>query len=415
MKAAIRVDGISKCYRLGHAPIGSQTLGETIRTKFKGMLGGNRGPASNDFWAVKDVGFEVQPGEAVGIIGRNGAGKSTLLKLLSRITEPTEGRAAVKGRLGSLLEVGTGFHPELTGRENIYLNGSILGMSRFEIQRNFDDIVQFAEIERFLDTPVKRYSSGMYVRLAFAIAAHLQPEVLILDEVLAVGDSVFQKRCLGKMKDVASEGRTILFVSHDMAALRRLCKRIILLNKGKLVADGPTEEVLTKYLTEDSELLAPGRTFDLRANKRHGTGEAKIVAIRAEAGWADPEPAFRSDKPIDLHLTVESDVARRIDTVSVAFINRNSTKLVNLDTIRLQDWSWDLKPGLNQLHLQIESLHLMPGNYYLNFWLARRPGATFDFMDQACEIEILPVKGDDRPRPNEDGTVTCEFRVLGQE
>lgn len=208
--------------------------------------------SKEDFWALKDVSFEVKTGEVVGIIGRNGAGKSTLLKILSRITEPTQGRVRIRGRVASLLEVGTGFHPELTGRENIYLNGAILGMHRAEINRKFDEIVSFAETERFLDTPVKRYSSGMYVRLAFAVAAHLEPEILVIDEVLAVGDAEFQKKCLGKMREVSRGGRTVFFVSHNLGAVQALCETGILLDKGRLVANGVVGETITKYLKSES-------------------------------------------------------------------------------------------------------------------------------------------------------------------
>ena len=208
---------------------------------------------SEEFWALKDINFKIMQGEKVGIIGRNGAGKSTLLKILSRITEPTTGSAMIRGRVASLLEVGTGFHPDLSGRENIYLNGAILGMSRREIRTKFDEIVDFAEVEQFLDTPVKWYSSGMYVRLAFAVAAHLDPEVLIVDEVLSVGDAQFQKKCMGKMDDVGKEGRTVIFVSHSMATISRLCSRTLLLNKGELVADGDTDDVIRKYLLGDIE------------------------------------------------------------------------------------------------------------------------------------------------------------------
>ncbi|MGB2985699.1 MAG: ABC transporter ATP-binding protein [Phycisphaerae bacterium] len=250
----ILVEGISKRYRIGLAPERYPTFREAIVGAITAPIRRWRrlrehGNGDDTIWALKDISFEVQPGEVVGIIGRNGAGKSTLLKILSRITEPTEGRAELCGRVASLLEVGTGFHPELTGRENIYLNGAILGMKKAEIDRKFDEIVAFAEIEKFLDTPVKRYSSGMYVRLAFAVAAHLEPEVLIVDEVLAVGDAAFQKRCLGKMHDVAAgEGRTVLFVSHNMGAVQNLCQRVIWLNEGKLERDGDPGEVVSQYL-----------------------------------------------------------------------------------------------------------------------------------------------------------------------
>src|SRR5437773_3663572 len=239
---AIKVQGLGKKYLLRHQAQGRsryKSLRDVLTDKAKSLLrpGGRHGqakPTREEFWALKDVSFDIKQGEAVGIIGRNGAGKSTLLKLLSRITEPTTGRFEVEGRVASLLEVGTGFHPELTGRENIFLNGAILGMSGAEIRKKFDEIVAFAEVEKFLDTPVKRYSSGMYVRLAFAVAAHLEPEILVVDEVLAVGDAEFQKKCLGKMQDVARGGRTVLFVSHNMAAVAALCTRAFLLADGKV-------------------------------------------------------------------------------------------------------------------------------------------------------------------------------------
>lgn len=253
---AIKVENLGKEYLVGHATQTHTTfydlLADTLKRPFQrsGKDRQNELAQIEHFWALKDVSFEIQPGEVVGVIGRNGAGKSTLLKILSRITAPTRGRISVQGRLASLLEVGTGFHPELSGRENIFLNGAILGMSRKEVARKFDEIVEFAEVEKFIDTPVKRYSSGMYVRLAFGVAAHLEPEILIIDEVLAVGDAKFQKRCLGKMKDVASQGRTVLFVSHNMLAVQRLCDRAIWLSSGQVKADGHVNEVVGNYLRE---------------------------------------------------------------------------------------------------------------------------------------------------------------------
>lgn len=263
---AIRVENLSKLYRIG-AQQRHDTLRDTIaefRTKMTDPRRRRRNlpssildlPSETEFWALKDVSFEVKPGEVVGIIGRNGAGKSTLLKILSRITEPTEGRAAIHGRVGSLLEVGTGFHPELTGRENIFLNGAILGMRRHEIAAKFDEIVAFSEIEKFLDTPVKRYSSGMYVRLAFAVAAHLEPEILLVDEVLAVGDAGFQKRCLGKMGEVARQGRTVLFISHNMIAIQSLCGTSMWLDAGRVISVGATEQIVSDYLAHFGTLVA---------------------------------------------------------------------------------------------------------------------------------------------------------------
>lgn len=263
MSSVITVENLSKKYIIGHQKQERYTALRDVLTngtkRFTHML---RHPFTareidsehEEFWALKDVNFDIQQGDRVGIIGRNGAGKSTLLKILSRITEPTSGKISIKGRVASLLEVGTGFHPELTGRENIFLNGAILGMSKAEIKSKFDEIVAFAEVEKFLDTPVKRYSSGMYVRLAFAVAAHLEPEILIVDEVLAVGDAQFQKKCLGKMESAGKDGRTVLFVSHNMVALKSLCTKAIWLNAGSVVGNGCAEEVVSNYLQNGSPL-----------------------------------------------------------------------------------------------------------------------------------------------------------------
>jgi lipopolysaccharide transport system ATP-binding protein len=289
MSAIIRVEDLGKQYRVGRKAATYDSLREavagTLRASFRRGRNGSGDDASDTFWALKDINFEVGQGEVLGIVGRNGAGKSTLLKVLSRITEPTEGRVALYARVASLLEVGTGFHPELTGRENIFLNGAILGMGRHEIKRKFDEIVAFAEIDRFLDTPVKRYSSGMYVRLAFAVAAHLEPEILIIDEVLAVGDASFQKKCLGKISSVAQHGRTVLFVSHNMVAVKAMCDRAILLHQGRLVEEGSPARVVNSYLgagrVSRAEILwgdptqAPGTDiFRLRAVRvRNAAGE----------------------------------------------------------------------------------------------------------------------------------------------
>src|SRR5687767_11809746 len=254
-KPIIRVESLSKRYRIGAS--GHTSLRDAIASAVRAPLRGLRAMNSageNTIWALKDVNFEVAPGEIIGIIGRNGSGKSTLLKILSRITRPTKGRVVLKGRVGSLLEVGTGFHSELTGRENVFLNGAVLGMTRHEIEEKFDEIVAFAETGQFLDTPVKHYSTGMTVRLAFAVAAHLEPEILLIDEVLAVGDIAFQKKCLGKMNEVARHGRTVLFVSHDISAVNALCQRAILLHEGSLILHGPTRDVSAYYLDTANKL-----------------------------------------------------------------------------------------------------------------------------------------------------------------
>ena len=286
MKPIIKVENLSKQYTIGGASERYSTFREslvkTVKAPFNALRNGRRN-GNEQFWALKDINFEVTPGEVVGIIGRNGAGKSTLLKILSRITEPTTGKVDLYGRVGSLLEVGTGFHPELTGRENIYLNGAILGMKREEISKKFDEIVDFAEIEEFLDTPVKRYSSGMYMRLAFGVAAHLEPEVLMVDEVLAVGDAQFQKKCLKKMKDVGEHGRTVLFVSHDMQAMSRLCGRVIWLSSGNVMEDGATETVIGSYLLEQATRGAE-RTWDADTGPGNETARLRSVRVRNRSG-----------------------------------------------------------------------------------------------------------------------------------
>jgi lipopolysaccharide transport system ATP-binding protein len=274
---AIKVEGIGKQYRIGMRKSGElrETFGNLVRSFRPSAI--SHQSSANSFWALKDISFEVKQGEAVGIIGRNGAGKSTLLKVLSRITRPTTGRFEINGRVSSLLEVGTGFHPELTGRENIYLNGTILGMRRPEIKAKFDEIISFSGVEAFIDTPVKHYSSGMKVRLAFSVAAHLEPEILIIDEVLAVGDAEFQKKCLGKMEDVTGEGRTVLFVSHNMAAIKQLCQRGMLLTKGSLVFEGKSASVISQYM--NSQIVAHGKFLE---GERKGNATAVFKGFYIE-------------------------------------------------------------------------------------------------------------------------------------
>jgi lipopolysaccharide transport system ATP-binding protein len=311
---AITAEGLGKTYLIRHQTGSSylalrDVLAERARRAGQRVIHPRGGsttsdPSREEFWALQDVSFTIRPGERVGIIGRNGAGKSTLLKILSRITDPSAGRLGIRGRVASLLEVGTGFHPELTGRENIYLNGAVLGMPRVDIKRKFDEIVAFAEVEQFLDTPVKRYSSGMYVRLAFAVAAHLEPEILIVDEVLAVGDASFQKKCLGKMEEVGGEGRTVLFVSHNMAAITRLCERVVLLDQGHVIADGVPAQVVGEYLRSGMGSTAMREWPDPRSAPGDSAVSLRCVCVRAHSGQISDSVDIRRPVTIGMEYDV---------------------------------------------------------------------------------------------------------------
>ncbi|MCU1268248.1 MAG: transporter related protein [Acidobacteria bacterium] len=306
MKPIVRVEKLGKRYRLGKREAAYGTLRESIvdamRAPFQRLRGGNGNSAAEILWALRDLNFEVEPGEVVGVIGRNGAGKSTLLKVLSRITEPTIGRAELYGRVASLLEVGTGFHPELTGRENIYLNGAILGMRKTEIARKFDEIVAFADLEKFLDTPVKRYSSGMYMRLAFAVASHLEPEILLVDEVLAVGDAAFQKKCLGKMGDVAKEGRTVIFVSHNMVAVQSLCRRVLWLERGEVLESGPAPTVVSNYLNKSFGGTTSSEEIWPVVADAPGNDSVRLHAIRVRADQGEASAPLTMKTPFSIEI-----------------------------------------------------------------------------------------------------------------
>lgn len=347
---AITAEGLGKTYLIRHQTAKSYaTLREVLADKAR-RVGGRvlhplAGPSTQadprreEFWALQDVSFVIQSGERVGIIGRNGAGKSTLLKILSRITDPSAGRLGIRGRVASLLEVGTGFHPELTGRENIYLNGAVLGMSRVDIKRKFDEIVAFAEVEQFLDTPVKRYSSGMYVRLAFAVAAHLEPEILIVDEVLAVGDASFQKKCLGKMEDVGQEGRTVLFVSHNMAAITRLCERVILLDHGQVMADGLPGVVVGEYLRSGMGSTALREWPQLQTAP--GNDLVRLRAVRMRNGSGAMSDTMDIREPICLEVEYEVLRPGQIIVPHADFVNEEGvTAFVTIDL----DPAWHRRP-----------------------------------------------------------------------
>jgi lipopolysaccharide transport system ATP-binding protein len=324
--------------------------------------------------------MSVEAGEVVGIIGCNGAGKTTLLKILSRITEPTRGRVTLRGRVGSLLEVGTGFHPELTGRENIYLNGAILGMRRVEINRRFDEIVAFAEVERFIDTPVKRYSSGMYTRLAFSVAAHMEPEVLLVDEVLAVGDLAFQKKCIGKMDEIAEAGRTILFVSHNMQAIRNLCPRTVVLDEGRVVCDGPTSQAISRYNDVTRARRVHADTAQHDPNHRRGSGSVRFTDIQAVD--RDGAPRFEFEMGESILFKMSFEVAKTVPELLVAVGLRSSLSGEFVTTVRHVVSESPLAAGTeSSITIECPEIPIRPGQYPLYFWLGNRMTQPFDVVD----------------------------------
>jgi len=362
MTTAIRVEHLGKRYRIDRAQVrtGYQTLRESVtRAALAPLRRWRHGAAAprEDFWALKDLSFDIKPGEVVGIIGRNGAGKSTLLKILSRITKPTQGQVTLTGRVGSLLEVGTGFHPELTGRDNIFLNGAILGMARSEIERKFAEIVAFAEIERFLDTPVKRYSSGMYVRLAFAVAAHLEPEILVIDEVLAVGDAAFQRKCLGVMGQVARGGRTVLFVSHNMAAIQQLTRRCVLLDQGAVAYDGPTSVALDRYAALSRQPAGSQSIEDLPRPDPRLRRQVEFVGLAMPGCTNHLVPA---DAVIPLDLTVRANGYAGRFRFSLTLFRLDGTPVGSLFSAE----ECVIAAGeVATFRLEIGGLHLAPGGY----------------------------------------------------
>ena len=395
MKPAIRIENLSKQYRIGTQKRGvTRNLTESIvdgaSAVWRGLTGCGRGGEGADaFWALKDVSFELQPGEVVGIIGRNGAGKSTLLKILSRITEPTSGRAVVRGRLGSLLEVGTGFHPELTGRENIYLNGSILGMSRQEIGRKFEEIVAFSEIEQFLDTPVKRYSSGMYVRLAFAVAAHLEPEILVVDEVLAVGDAAFQRKCLGQMGAAAHSGRTVLLVSHNMAAIQSLCNMVILLRQGQVAHIGDADAAIAQYMSEAQPSEAAEVDLTEHTARRPGC-QPLLRRVRFMNTKGEPTLRFKAGETLLIELTVDPSRSLHQPQFGIGVD----------DVMGLRICSWCTYLSVSELPqlarpskviCRVDRLPLIPGKYVLSLSAGVPHDPLLDALDQAVTLEVVPA------------------------
>lgn len=384
-KAVVNVDRLSKVYRLGS--VGGGTLREDLNQLWDWLFSRGRGTSAGSgfrgvesFWALRGVSFQVHQGEVLGVIGRNGAGKSTLLKLLSRITAPTEGRITIHGRVGSLLEVGTGFHPELTGLENIYLNGAILGMKRAEIRRKLDEIIEFAEVSRFIDTPVKRYSSGMTVRLAFAVAAHLEPEILIVDEVLAVGDAEFQRKCIGKMKEVSSGGRTVLFVSHNLPTLQALCTRAILLEKGEITASGPVAKVLQKY-------LSGGGNGEGYVNFEPLSGDTSLTKL--ELIGCEGSPVAVVDTTNACRIRLSYRVLQHIRRLTVGLAVDSVAKGVRVFVVNSSPHGEPHGPGDYQAELEIPSHLVTPGRYWITPVLHHPLVEMYDIREQAFEFEIV--------------------------
>ena len=393
----IDVENLSKRYLVGHrqSSRGYRSLRETIarsaRTFGRNVVDMARGrqiiqgDQLEEFWALRDVFFQVKRGDVIGIIGPNGAGKSTLLKILSRITEPTRGRVKIKGRVASLLEVGTGFHPELTGRENIFLNGAVLGMRRVEIERKFDQIVAFAEIEKFLDTPVKRYSSGMYVRLAFAVAAHLEPEILLVDEVLAVGDAEFQNRCIGKMNEQARDGRTVLFITHDMRKAAAVCSSGILFRSGQIAERGPMPKIVQSYLSTGSHSRA---TVDLREQaERTGSGDVQFQSITL---YAQERETRKIPLGASFSQRLRIKTHRRIGPVTVVSIITTSDGIAVYRLCSADDGDhWRPDTGEYNVEVRIERLLLYPGTYVIDLWLGDRTSARVDYIQNAISFDVV--------------------------
>ena len=402
MQPIIRVHNLSKRYRIGRVEP-YRTLRESIVRSVtapariaRAMLGGRaRDGGAYDgerhVWALRDVSFDVMPGEVLGLIGRNGAGKSTLLKLLSRITEPSTGRAEIYGRVGSLLEVGTGFHEELTGRENIYLSGAILGMRRIEIQRKFDEIVAFAEVEKFVDTPVKHYSSGMYVRLGFAVAAHLEPEILLVDEVLAVGDAAFQKKCMGKMGDVARAGRTIIFVSHNMASIESLCSSCLLISSGRLEAEGPPTQMVMRYMA--SELRGHGGIRSLIDHSgRRGDSIPVMQSISLLSDGDLPTGVVRMGAPLD--VTVEFSASQPIRPIlGITLKTTEGMPLLGVSNRWTNQGVDTQRVSTGTITCGFKTVPLMPGTYLLDLYFGDfgDPSRDLDIIRDAISFEVVPA------------------------
>ena len=381
---ALSIRGVSKKYTIRHDRTAPTTLGEAVVRRIRNPFWK---PECEDFWALRDVSFDVPRGEVLGLIGRNGAGKSTLLKILSRITEMTEGEVVLNGRVGSLLEVGTGFNQELTGRENIFLNGAILGMTRAEIRQQFDAIVAFSGVERFLDTPVKRYSSGMYVRLAFAVAAHLRTEILIVDEVLAVGDQEFQRQCLGKMRDVATDGRTVLLVSHNMMAVSSLCTRAAMLERGRLVCVGTVDAAVARYASNEGASLEG----DLRSRgDRSGSGEIRALSIAIRDARGARANLVATGEPFEIVVEYQAKTEQLDVVISIDIELLDGTRLATLYS-KFRNETFTVLPGLGTFSCRVAGLPLRPDTYSLNVFI----GANHAIHDSVGRVMPLEVAASD--------------------
>jgi len=399
MRPIVKVRGLGKRYLITQRVDEYQTLRDTlvractapwrtIRGKLSGAPVSESSFGRSAVWALRDVSFDVMPGEVMGVVGRNGAGKSTLLKILSRITEPTVGEAELYGRVGSLLEVGTGFHQELSGRENLFLSGAILGMRRAEIKRKFDEIVAFAGVEEFIDTPIKRYSSGMHVRLAFAVAAHLETEILLVDEVLAVGDAAFQKRCLGKMGEVAREGRTVLFVSHNLATVEALCHTCLYIADGRLAAIGPPSQMIGHYMAAGLEQDAGKRDLRSHAGRRLGS-ETIIQAVALYAASTEPTGVVRMGEPLVIHVAYAADRAVR-PVLSVAIKTVHGVPIFSMSDRDAQQLAACSPSARGTVICEIPGIPLLPGNYLIDLALGDAAG-DLDVIADAISFEVLPA------------------------
>lgn len=390
---AIKVENLGKRYRLNSHQYRPETLGRAIFNSIISPIKSIWNPKQrfsekDSLWALRHVSFEVKQGEVLGVLGPNGAGKSTLLRILSRVTLPTEGRADIYGRVGSLLQIGTGFNYELTGRENIYLNGTILGMKKSEIDRKFDEIIDFSGVEQFIDTPIKRFSSGMIVRLGFSVAICLNPDILLVDEVLSVGDAAFRKKSLDKVFNLLDQGCAVLFVSHDLFMIQRLCQRSILLEKGNVIENTDTSDLIEQYLSKITNILSPGKWIDLSNESRRGAGKVRFKRMMVKSTNEGKDDQAHSDGPIEFLLEVESDSPRSISGIAVTLFDLSGFRLINAGS--MQEYS--ISKGKNRFRVSIKNLHLKPGTYQLDLWMVGPAEAIQDQIQSAAYLNVVSEK-----------------------